>query len=86
MQNCQLQTLLSEDEFAKIESEWQEQFELGEELKDKPSDLSGYEDKLKQATFNSSRAEGSISRGKQTTFKKCYNKSESLCEDALETQ
>ena len=47
VQNRQLQTLLSEDEYAQIEAEWQEQLELRSELKDKPSDLKQYEEKLK---------------------------------------
>ena len=43
-----------------------------------------YEEKLKQATFNYNRAEGYSSKGKHSTAKKFYDKSESLCEDALE--
>ena len=39
LQNRQLQTWLSEDEYAQLEVEWQEQLELRSELKDKPSDL-----------------------------------------------
>ena len=54
------------------------------ELKDKPSDLKRYEEKLRQATFNYNRAEGYSSKGKHSTAKTFYNKSESLCEDALE--
>lgn len=50
----------------------------------KPSDLKRYEEKLKQATFNYNRAEGYSSKGKHSTAKKFYDKSESLCEDALE--
>jgi tetratricopeptide (TPR) repeat protein len=84
VQNRQLQTWLSEDEYAQLETEWQEQLELREELKDKPSDLKRYEEKLREATFNYNRAEGYSSKGKHTTAKKFYNKSESLCEDALE--
>ena len=84
VQNRQLQTWLSEDEYAQLELEWQEQLELREELKDKPSDLKRYEEKLKQATFNYNRAEGYSSKGKHNTAKTFYNKSESLCEDALE--
>ena len=84
VQNRQLQTWLSEDEYAQIEAEWQEQLELREELKDKPSDLKRYEEKLKQATFNYNRAEGYSKKGKHSTAKKFYNKCESLCEDALE--
>ena len=67
-----------------LEYEWQEQLELRNELKDKPSDLKRYEEKLKQTTFNYNRAEGYSSKGKHSTAKKFYNKSESLCEDATE--
>jgi len=84
VQNRQLQTWLSDDEYAQLEYEWQEQLELRNELKDKPSDLKRYEEKLKQATFNYNRAEGYSSKGRHDTAKKFYDKSESLCEDALE--
>ncbi|MDB2475075.1 hypothetical protein N9W86_03415 [Amylibacter sp.] len=84
VQNRQLQTWLSDDEYAQIEAEWQEQLELRGELKEKPSDLKRYEEKLKQATFNYNRAEGYSSKGKHNTAKKFYDKSECLCEDALE--
>ena len=39
---------------------------------------------MKQATFNYNRAEDYSSKGKHSTAKKFYDKSESLCEDALE--
>ena len=84
VQNRQLQTWLSEEEYEQLEYEWQEQLELRNELKDKPSDLKRYEEKLREATFNYNRAEGYSSKGKHYTAKKFYNKSESLCEDALE--
>ena len=84
VQNRQLQTWLSEEEYEQIEYEWQEQLELRNELKDKPSELKRYEEKLTQATFNYNRAEGYSSKGKHSTAKKFYDKSESLCEDALE--
>ena len=84
VQNRLLQTWLGTDEYEQLEYEWQEQLELRSELKDKPSELKRYEEKLKQATFNYNRAEGYSSKGKNTTAKKFYNKSESLCEDALE--
>jgi len=51
VQNRQLQTWLSEDEYSQIESDWQEQLELREELKEKPSDLKRYEEKIQKATF-----------------------------------
>ena len=84
VQNRQLQTWLSEDEYAQIEAEWQEQLELRGELKEKPSELKRYEEKLREATFNCNRAQGYSSKGKPSTANTFYNKSESLCEDALE--
>jgi tetratricopeptide (TPR) repeat protein len=84
VQNRQLQTWLSEDEYAQVDIEWQEQLEIREELKDKPDELERYEEKLKQATFYYNRAEGYSRKGKNSTAKTFYSKSESLCEDALE--
>ena len=84
VQNRLLQTWLGEDEYEQLEHEWQEQLELRSELKAKPSELKRYEAKLKQATFNYNRAEGYSSKGKHNNAMKFYNKSESLCEDALE--
>ena len=52
VQNRQLQTWLSEDEYAQIEAEWQEQLELRNELKDKPSDLKHYNKKLEKVILN----------------------------------
>ena len=43
VQNRQLQTWLSDDEYAQVDIEWQEQLELREELKDKLDDLKRYE-------------------------------------------
>jgi len=84
VQNRLLHTWLGEEEYEQLEYEWQEQLELRSELKDKPSELKRYEEKLKQATFNYNRAEGYSSKGKHNTAKTFYDKSESLCEDALE--
>ena len=84
MQNRQLQTWLSDEEYEQIEYEWQEQLELRSELKYKPSNLKRYEEKLKQATFNYNRVEGYSIKGNHATAKKFYDKSESFCEDALE--
>jgi len=84
VQNRLLRTWLGEDEYKQLEYEWQEQLELRGELKDKPSELKRYEEKLKQATFSYNRAEGYSSKGKHFTAKKFYDKSESLCEDALD--
>jgi hypothetical protein len=62
VQNRQLQTWLSEDEYAQIEAERQEHLELHKELKDKPSELKRYEEKLRDATFRYNCAEGYSSK------------------------
>ena len=56
MQNRLLQTWLGRDEYEQLDYEWKEQLELRSELKDKPSDLKRYEEKLREATFNYNRA------------------------------
>ena len=84
MQNRQLKAWLSKDEYKQLEYEWQEQLELRRELKDKPSDLKRYEVKLREATCNYKRAEDYSSKGKHSTAKRFYSKSENLYEDALE--
>ena len=47
VQNRQLQTWLSEEEYEQLEYEWKEQLDLREELKDKPNELKRYEEKLR---------------------------------------
>ena len=84
VQNRQLQTWLSEGEYAQVDIEWQEQLELREELKDKPSELKRYEDKLKEAIMMRNRSDAYHRKGKKAAAYKLDNKSESLCEDALE--
>ena len=83
IQNRQLQTWLSQDEYTQLDAGWQEQLALREELKDKPSDLKRYEEKLRGSPFNYNRAEGYSNKRKHSTAKTFYNKSESLCEEAL---
>jgi len=84
VQNRQLQTWLSEDEYAQVDIEWQEQLELREELKDKPSELKRYEDKLKEAIMMRNRSDAYHRKGKKSAAYKLDSKCESLCEDALE--
>ena len=84
VQNRRLATWLTEEEYEGFESDWESQQQIREELNDKPDELKRYEDKLKKAIFNYSRAEGYSTKGKNSTAKKFYNSSESLCEDALE--
>jgi hypothetical protein len=84
VQNRQLQTWLSEDEYAQVDIEWQEQLELRNELKDKPSELKRYEDKLKEAIMMRNRSDAYHRKGKKSAAYKLDSKCESLCEDALE--
>ena len=84
VQNRQLQTWLSEDEYAQVDIEWQEQLELRNELKDKPSELQRYEDKLKEAIMMRNRSDAYHRKGKKSAGYKLDRKCESLCEDALE--
>ena len=84
VQNRQLHTWLNEEEYEQLEYAWKEQLELRSQSKDKPSGLKRYKEELKQANFSYNRAEGYSSKGKHTTAKKFYDKSVSLCEDALE--
>ena len=58
VQNRQLQTWLSEEEYEQLEYDCQEQLELRDELKDKPSDLKRYEEKIQKATFHANKVEG----------------------------
>jgi hypothetical protein len=84
VQNRQLQTWLSEDEYAQIETEWQEQLALRETLKDKPSELKRYEEKLKEAIMMRNRSDAYHRKGNKASAYKLDSKCESLCEDALE--
>ena len=84
VQNRRLGTWLTEAEYEGFESDWESQQQIREELNDKPDELKRYEDKLKKAIFNYSRAEGYSTKGKHSTAKKFYTSSDSHCEDALE--
>jgi hypothetical protein len=84
VQNRHLQTWLSEDKYAQIEAEWCTQKNFREELKDKPSELKRYEDKLKEAIMRRNRSDAYNRKGKKSAAYKLDSKCESLCEDALE--
>ena len=84
MQNRQLQTWLSEDEYAQLEAEWKEQLELRKELEDKPNDLKRYEEKLKEAIMMHNRSDAYHRKGNKASAYKLDLKCESLCEDAVE--
>ena len=84
MQNRQLQTWLSDDEYEQIAAEWDTQKLFREELRDKPSELKRYEDKLKEAIMMRNRSDAYHRKGKKSAAYKLDSKCESLCEDALE--
>jgi len=84
VQNRQLQTWLSEGEYSQIEAEWDTQKLFREELKDKPIELTRYQDKLKEAIMMRNRSDAYHRKGKKSTAYKLDRKCESLCEDALE--
>ena len=46
---------------------------------DRPEELKRYEDKLKKAVFDYSRAEASSNNGRSSTARKFYGNNESLC-------
>ena len=66
MQNRKPQTWLSEDEFATIEAERQEQLVLREGLKDKLSELKRYKAKLSKAVMMRNRIDAYHHKGKGT--------------------
>jgi hypothetical protein len=84
VQNRQLQTWLSDDEYEQIAAEWDTQKNFREELKDKPDELKRYEDKLKEAIMMRNRSDAYHRKGKKSAAYKLDSKCESLCEDALE--
>jgi hypothetical protein len=84
VQNRQLQTWLSDDEYEQIASEWDTQKMFREELKDKPDELKRYEDKLKEAIMMHNRSDACHRKDKKSAAYKLDSKCESLCEDALE--
>ena len=84
VQNRQLQTWLSEDEYEQIAAEWETQKNFREELKDKPDELKRYEVKLKEAIMMRNRSDAYHQKGKKSAAYKLDSKCESLCEDALE--
>ena len=85
VQNRQLQTWLTEDEYEQIAIEWDTQKLFREELKDKPSELKRYEDKLKEAIMMRNRSDAYHRKSKKSAAYKLDSKCESLSEDALET-
>ena len=81
VQNRQLHWL-SDDEYAQIAAEWNTQKLFREELRDKPSELKRYKDKLKEAIMMRNRSDSFHRKGKNAAAYKLDSKCESLCEDS----
>ena len=64
VQNRRLGTWLTEAEYEGFKSDVENQQQIREELNDKPDELKRYEDKLKKAIFNYSRAEATAQKEK----------------------
>jgi hypothetical protein len=84
VQNCQLQTWLSQDEYAQIAANWDTKKHFREELKDKLTELKRYEDKLKKAIMMYNHSDADHRKCKKSAGYNMDSKCESLCEDALE--
>ena len=74
MQNRQLQTWLNTDEYEQIAAEWDTHKHFREELKDKPSELQRYEDKLKEAIMMRNRSDAYHRKGKKSAAYKLDSK------------
>jgi hypothetical protein len=66
VQNRQLQTWLSVDGYEQIAAEWDTQKHFREELKDKPSELTRYQNKLKEAIMMRNRSDAYHRKGKKS--------------------
>ena len=84
VQNRDLRTWLTDDEYSSYEAECAAQADLRDELAAKPAAVMEYEKCLKKALFAHNKAEGNSQRGNHKTAKKGYNRAETLFERALE--
>ena len=85
VQNRQLRTWLSKEAYARFEDERLEQQELGKMLKNKPTQIVEYEQRLKKATFSYAKADA-VSRagGRHKLAQKMSGASDTQFERLLE--
>ena len=83
VQNRQLQTWLTAEEYAEFEALWAEQRELRAELKRKPSSLVEYEALLKRGLFAEAKAEG-YKRSNAKSKARAHNDAQRHYEVAIE--
>ena len=84
VQNRQLKTWLTEEEYIGFEQEWVDQKALREERKNKPQETSDYEQLVHKAVFAENRAIAFSSEGKKVGAKALSTEAESLFEQAIE--
>lgn len=82
--NRELKTWLGDVAFADYCSECAQQSELRKELREKPSAVKEYEQRLKRALFVYNKAEGAGAKGRRDAAKVFYAQAQQLFERALE--
>ena len=80
VQNRQLQTLLSEESYARYLDDYASQTEMRNSLKEKPSVIIEYEKRLKAATFAYSKADAMSARRKSKRIEEMFGNSDTKFE------
>ena len=75
LQNRQLQTWLNADEYEQIAAEWDTQKHFRKGLKDKPSELKRYENKLEEGIMIRNRSDAYHRKGKKSAAYKLNSNS-----------
>jgi len=80
VQNRQLQTLLSEESYARYLDDYASQTEMRNSLKEKPTVITEYEKRLKAATFAYSKADAMSARRKSKRIEEMFGNSDTKFE------
>ena len=80
VQNRQLQTLLSEESYARYLDDYTSQTDMRNWLKEKPSVIIEYEKRLKAATFAYSKADAMSAKGKSKRIEEMFDNSDTKFE------
>ena len=80
VQNRQLQTLLSEESYARYLDDYASQSEMRNSLKEKPSVIVEYEKRLKAATFAYSKADAMSAKRKSKRIEEMFGNSDTKFE------
>jgi len=84
VQNRQLQTLLSEESYARYLDDYASQSDMRNWLKEKPSIIVEYEKRLKAATFAYSKADAMSARRKSKRIEEMFGNSDTKFEQLTE--